>query len=129
MPEPVHKGSCACGQVQVETRSLPYRVGVCHCITCRKAQGAPFNFYAVFRPEAVTLSGDVSAFASTDKVRRYSCRKCGSPIYSTYLREDEFYVQYGSFEDVGTFHANLRILDEALGAMAPSLPDLCQPLR
>ncbi|MGD8767320.1 MAG: GFA family protein, partial [Methyloceanibacter sp.] len=47
MADKRRKGSCACGQVQVETRGEPYRVGICHCMNCRKAHGAPFNFYAV----------------------------------------------------------------------------------
>lgn len=122
MPEPLHKGSCACGQVQVETRSEPYRVGDCNCITCRKALGAPSNFYVVFPPEAVTMSGDVIAFASTDKVRRYSCRKCGSPIYSTYLREDEFYVHPGSFEDVGTFTPTYELWMKRREPWLPAFP-------
>ena len=44
----VHKGGCACGKVSIEARGEPYRVGVCHCLTCRKLHGAPFSFYAVF---------------------------------------------------------------------------------
>ena len=71
MSETIHKGSCACGQVLVKARGEPYRVGVCHCLTCRKAHGAPFNFYAVFPPEAVTVAGEVIEFASSEKVRRY----------------------------------------------------------
>ena len=66
MAETVHKGSCACGQVRIAASGAPYRVGVCHCLTCRKAHGAPFNFYAVYPPEAVTVSGEVITFASSD---------------------------------------------------------------
>jgi len=63
LSDSVHKGGCACGKVRVEARGEPYRVGVCHCLTCRKLHGAPFSFYAVFSPvlrarEDIHLSGD-----------------------------------------------------------------------
>jgi hypothetical protein len=103
MAEILHKGSCACGQVRIEARGEPYRVGVCHCLTCRKAHGAPFNFYAVFPPEAVTVAGDIITFASSGKVRRHACASCGTQVYSTYGREDELYVYPGSFDEPGLF--------------------------
>jgi len=115
------KGSCACGQVQVETRGEPYRVGICHCMNCRKAHGAPFNFYAVFPPEAVTVSGAVIAFASTEHVRRYSCKTCGSPIYSTYYREDEFYVHPGSFDEIGAFTPTYELWTKRREPWLPAL--------
>ncbi|MGD2024915.1 MAG: GFA family protein [Methyloceanibacter sp.] len=115
------KGSCACGQVQVETRGEPYRVGICHCMNCRKAHGAPFNFYAVFPPEAVTVSGAVIAFASTEQVRRYSCNTCGSPIYSTYYREDEFYVHPGSFDEIGAFTPTYELWTKRREPWLPAL--------
>jgi hypothetical protein len=122
MAEKQLKGSCACGQVQVETKGAPYRVGVCHCMTCRKAHGAPFNFYAVFPPEAVTVSGEVIVFASTEKVRRYSCKNCGAPIYSTYFREDEFYVHPGSFDDVGAFTPTYELWTKRREPWLPAFP-------
>ncbi len=103
MSNTILKGGCACGQVRVEALGEPYRVGVCHCLTCRKAHGAPFNLYAVFPPEAVSFTGNVIEFASSDHARRYACRACGAPVYSTYGREDEFYVYPGSFDEPGLF--------------------------
>ena len=69
MSDSMHKGGCACGKVRFEARGEPYRVGVCHCLTCRKAHGAPFNFYAVFPTEAVTVTGEVIEFASSEHAR------------------------------------------------------------
>jgi hypothetical protein len=103
MPDSVNKGGCACGKVRFEARGEPYRVGICHCLTCRKAHGAPFNFYAVFPIEAVTISGAVTEFASSEHARRYSCRSCGAPVYSTWGRDDEFYLYPGSFDETGLF--------------------------
>jgi hypothetical protein len=103
MSDTLRKGSCACGQVRIEARGEPHRAGVCHCLTCRKAHGAPFNFYAVYPPEAVTVSGEVITFASSEKVRRHACAKCGTQVYSSYGREDEVYVYPGSFDAPGLF--------------------------
>jgi hypothetical protein len=69
----IHSGGCACGKVKIEARGEPYRVGVCHCLTCRKLHGAPFSFYAVFPPEAVTIDGEALVFASSEQGRRYFC--------------------------------------------------------
>ncbi|MGD8354391.1 MAG: GFA family protein [Methyloceanibacter sp.] len=90
-------------------------------MNCRKAHGAPFNFYAVFPPEAVTVSGAVIAFASTEQVRRYSCNTCGSPIYSTYYREDEFYVHPGSFDEIGAFTPTYELWTKRREPWLPAL--------
>jgi hypothetical protein len=59
---------------------------------------APFSLYAVFPPEAVTIEGEIIAFASSEKVRRNACRACGSPVFAGYGRADEVYVYPGSFD-------------------------------
>ena len=124
MPDTIHKGSCACGQVRVEARGEPYRVGVCHCLTCRKAHGAPFNFYAVFSPEAVTVAGEVIEFASSENVRRYSCRSCGAPIYSNYGRNDEFYLYPGSFDEPGLFQPTYELWTRRREPWLPTFPNV-----
>jgi hypothetical protein len=124
MPETRHKGSCACGQVRVEARGEPYRIGLCHCLTCRKAHGAPFNFYAVFDPEAVSVDGDVIAFASTEHVRRYACAACGAPVYSTYGRTDEFYLHPGSLDDIGGFEPTYELWTIRREPWLPEIPSV-----
>ncbi|HUU25383.1 MAG TPA: GFA family protein [Methyloceanibacter sp.] len=124
MSDTVRKGACACGKVRVEARGEPHRVGVCHCLTCRKAHGAPFNLYAVFAPEAVTVSGEVIEFASSEPVRRYACRECGAPVYSTYGREDEFYVYPGSFDEPGLFAPTYELWTLRREAWLPAFPSV-----
>jgi hypothetical protein len=109
MADRVHNGGCACGKVRFTARGEPYRVGVCHCLTCRKAHGAPFSFYAVFPAGAVTVSGEVIEFASSERVRRYSCTSCGAPVYATWGRDDEFYLYPGSFDETGLFHPTYEL--------------------
>jgi hypothetical protein len=118
------KGGCACGKVRFEARGAPYRVGVCHCLTCRKAHGAPFNFYAIFPPEAVAVEGEVIAFASSENVRRYACRACGAQIYSTYGRDDELYLYPGSFDVPGLFAPTYELWTMRREPWLPEFPSV-----
>jgi hypothetical protein len=36
-------GGCLCGNVRIVASGLPYRVGLCHCLDCRKHHGALFH--------------------------------------------------------------------------------------
>ena len=56
-------GSCLCGDVQIAALGRPYRVGLCHCLECRKHYGALFYAAAVFAQEAVTVSGETRDYA------------------------------------------------------------------
>ena len=35
-------GGCLCGDVRLVASGRPYRVGLCHCLDCRKHHGALF---------------------------------------------------------------------------------------
>lgn len=36
-------GGCLCGDVRIVAQGAPYRVGICHCLDCRKHHGALFH--------------------------------------------------------------------------------------
>jgi hypothetical protein len=46
---------CLCGSVRIGASGRPYRVGVCHCLDCRKHHGALFHASAIFPQDAVTM--------------------------------------------------------------------------
>ena len=50
-------GGCLCGDVRIVATGRPYRVGLCHCLDCRKHHGALFYAAAVFPQDAVTVDG------------------------------------------------------------------------
>jgi hypothetical protein len=56
-------GGCLCGNVRVVASGLPYRVGLCHCLDCRKHHGALFHASAVFPQDAVTIDGETRNYA------------------------------------------------------------------
>ena len=124
MSDNVHSGSCACGKVSIEARGEPYRVGVCHCLTCRKLHGMPFSFYAVFPPDAVTIEGQVDVLASSEHGRRYFCPACGSQIYSHYSRPDEIYVYPGSFDETGLWEPTYELWTIRRDPWLPEFPSV-----
>jgi hypothetical protein len=49
-------GGCLCGDVRIVASGRPYRVGLCHCLDCRKHHGALFFAAAMFPEDAVTVA-------------------------------------------------------------------------
>lgn len=82
---PTHTGSCLCGGVRLRIAGPLAPVQVCHCVSCRKAQGAPFAANIPVDTAALQLQdeqGLVEEYESTPGKLRAFCRRCGSPIYS-----------------------------------------------
>ena len=86
------KGSCRCGNVLVRATGRPLRVGLCHCMDCRKHHGALFHASAIFPQDAVTILGETRAYEE-----RYFCPRCGSPVFSR--SDDEIEVNLGILDE------------------------------
>jgi len=84
-------GGCLCGDVRFETRGEPYRVGLCHCLDCRKHHGALFHASAIFPADAVTVAGETRAFEG-----RHFCPRCGASLFGR--SGDEIEVNLGAFD-------------------------------
>jgi hypothetical protein len=91
-----HEGGCLCGAVRVVARGQPKRVGLCHCLDCRKHHGAVFYAGAIFAAEAVTITGETRAW--TD---RHFCPTCGSSVFGR--SEEEVQVMLGALDQPGVF--------------------------
>ncbi len=83
-------GGCLCGDVRIVASGLPYRVGVCHCLDCRKHHGALFHASAIFPADAVTIAGAIRDFEG-----RCFCPRCGSTVFGR--TADEIEVNLGSW--------------------------------
>lgn len=84
-------GGCLCGRVRLEASGNPYRVGVCHCLDCRKHHGALFHASAIFPENAVIIEGETKSHAG-----RFFCPNCGSSVFSK--SDDEVEINLGSLD-------------------------------
>jgi hypothetical protein len=87
---------CLCGKVRIACSGQPYRVGICHCLDCRKHHGALFFAAAIFPEAAVRVEGDTKAFKG-----RHFCPECGSSVFARYA--DEVEVHLGAFDKPDAF--------------------------
>jgi hypothetical protein len=84
--EPI-TGGCLCGKVRIVASGHPNRVGICHCLDCRKHHGALFYAAAIFPQDAVTINGETCDYAG-----RYFCPRCGSSVYARSAGEVEVHL-------------------------------------
>jgi hypothetical protein len=84
-------GGCLCGNVRIVASGRPYRVGLCHCLDCRKHSGTLFNAFAIFPEKAVTIEGETRDYGG-----RFFCPRCGSSIFER--TADEIGVSLGSLD-------------------------------
>ena len=56
-------GGCLCGNVRFVASGRPYRVGICHCLDCRKHHGALFHASASSSQGAVKIDGETRDYA------------------------------------------------------------------
>ncbi|MEP3113943.1 GFA family protein [Nisaea sp.] len=85
-------GGCSCGRVRIVASGHPYRVGLCHCLECRKHHGALFHASAIFPQDAVTVDGEVRDYEG-----RFFCPHCGSTVFGR--SGDEIEVNLGSLDE------------------------------
>ncbi len=85
------RGGCLCGDVRLLASGRPHRVGLCHCLDCRKHHGALFYAAAIFPQDAVTVSGD-----TRDYCGRHFCPRCGSSVFAR--SGDEIEVHLGTLD-------------------------------
>ena len=99
--ESMIEGGCACGAVRFAARGAPLRVGLCHCLTCRKAHAAAFNPFVVFALDQVEITGTLKAWSSTPGHERRFCPECGSRVAMRMTDGNEIELSIGSFDAVG----------------------------
>ncbi len=97
-------GGCLCGRVRIVAQGRPYRVGLCHCLDCRKHHGALFNATAIFPRDSVTIEGETQSYegrtscsnpAQTSSARHF-CPRCGSSVFGQ--SGDEIEVSLGALD-------------------------------
>ena len=108
-------GGCRCGDVRFVATGRPYRVGLCHCLDCRRHHGALFHASAIFPSDAVTITGEVRDYAG-----RSFCPRCGSPVSAR--SGDEVEISLGSFDSVDQFQPTYESWTVRREAWLPPFP-------
>ncbi|MHA7774346.1 GFA family protein [Roseibium sp. M-1] len=108
-------GGCLCGALRFEASGRPYRVGICHCLDCRKHHGALFHASAVFPEDAVTVSGELANYGG-----RHFCPRCGSSVFGR--SGDEVEVNLGSLDAPDQLQPTYELWTVRRETWLPSFP-------
>lgn len=98
------RGRCLCENVEYEISGALGPVYNCHCSKCRRWHGAPFRTRASIDVSQFNMlrgAESLSSFKSSEKVTKYFCKVCGSPLHSTYAdRPNVIGIALGALEGV-----------------------------
>lgn len=108
-------GGCVCGKLRIVAKGRPYRVGLCHCLTCRKHHGALFHASAIFPADAVTGKGE-----ARDYNGRFFCPQCGSPVFGR--SGDEVEVNLGALDAPDRFMPTYELWTVRRESWLPPFP-------
>jgi len=112
-------GGCLCGDVRFTATGRPYRVGVCHCLDCRKHHGALFHASAIFPEDAVQVRGQTH-----DHAGRHFCPRCGSSVFGR--SGDEIEVNLGALDAVDQFVPTYELWTIRRESWLPPFPAMRQ---
>ncbi|MES0883141.1 GFA family protein [Roseibium sp. SCP14] len=115
-------GGCVCSSVRIMASGRPYRVGICHCLDCRRHHGALFYAAAVFPQDAVTIEGE-----TRDHAGRHFCPHCGSSIFAR--SGDEVEVHLGSLDAPDQLKPTYECWTTRREAWLPPFPGMKQHER
>jgi hypothetical protein len=114
-------GGCLCGAVRFEVGGAPYRVGVCHCLDCRKAHGAAFRFFAIYPADQVKWTGETANYVHEGKDRRHFCPRCGGPVLAE-DGSDEIEVFLGALDEPDQMRPTYELWMGRRESWLPELP-------
>ena len=84
-------GGCLCGDVRIVASGPPLRVGICHCLDCRKHHGAVFYAAAIYPADAIAIEGETRSYRG-----RHFCGRCGSSVFAR--AEGEIEISLGALD-------------------------------
>ena len=116
------EGSCLCGAVRIELSGKPYRVGICHCLDCRKKSGGIFTSWAIYPVNQVKVTGKTASHKLRDGYARHFCPACGSPVYETQAGSDEAEVFLGVLDKPNRLTPTYELWTVRREAWLPPLP-------
>lgn len=108
-------GGCVCGKVRFEAEGEPDRVGICHCLDCRKYHGALFFAAAIYPETQVRVSGEPQMYDG-----RCFCATCGSRVFNR--SGDELELHLGALDDINVFQPTYELWTIRRESWLPAFP-------
>ena len=108
-------GGCLCGAVHLIATGAPVRVGLCHCLDCRKHHGALFYAAAIFPAAAVTVEGETRAYKG-----HHFCPACGSSVFARSGGEIEVHI--GALDTPDAFTPSYKLWTIRRESWLPPFP-------
>ena len=108
-------GGCQCGKVLIEATGKPDRIGICHCMDCRKHHGALFYAAAIFPEHAVSIQGETRDYRG-----RHFCPVCGSSVFAR--SDGEVEVHLGTLDAPDQFTPDYELWTDRRESWLPAFP-------
>ncbi|WP_081894716.1 GFA family protein [Ruegeria halocynthiae] len=108
-------GGCNCGEIRFVASNEPLRVGICHCLDCRKHHGALFYAAAIFAEDAVVVTGQTRNYQG-----RHFCPHCGASVFARSGNEIE--VHLGALDNPSQFRPDYETWCVRREDWLPSFP-------
>ena len=74
-------GGCHCGAVRYQMPAAFIPHALCHCTDCRKCSGAPAVAWALVPTDQLKITGQTTAYASSEHALRHFCGACGTGLF------------------------------------------------
>ncbi len=113
------KGTCLCGNVEIQVPDDFHFIGFCHCSECRKWSGSAFTSGGMVDTENLKITkgeDSVSYFHKSPETDLAFCRYCGSSLFSNKLNRGKSIVRLGILNDSPSQKPNTHIY---VGSKAP----------
>jgi hypothetical protein len=123
-----HTGRCLCGAVRYRLAGEPLHSVICHCVSCRRASGAPTVAWLTFdRKGFEILAGEPATFRSSAGVSRRFCGTCGSALtYESDKSPGSIDVTTGTLDEPGAFPPTAEVWLDHRVRWQPTDPALGQ---
>jgi len=105
MTSDFNEGGCFCGNVRYRVHGQPLGRTHCHCLSCRRAAGAPTVAWAIFAADGFAfIAGNPRSFRSSPHIERAFCGDCGTPVvYRSDRRPDVVDITTATLDDAHSF--------------------------
>ncbi|KAJ9139303.1 hypothetical protein NKR19_g7495 [Coniochaeta hoffmannii] len=81
------KGKCHCGKVQYQlSRDKPLASKYCHCTTCQRLHGSPFQWAAIFHKEDINFTNGIHDLGWYDPTGKSTTHHLPCKVHCAYCR-------------------------------------------